>query len=60
MSAVGVVEMLVGIVILTGWTRIGANIASAWLLSIAFNLVLQPAGATVFTRSAARSAGAEA
>jgi hypothetical protein len=40
MQAVGVIEMAVGILILTRWTRIGAYIASVWLLTIAFNLVL--------------------
>ncbi len=40
MRSVGIVEMGVGILILTRWTRIGAYLASAWLLSIAFNLLL--------------------
>src|SRR5205085_9075327 len=39
MLAVGVVEMLVGIMVLTNWTRIGAYVASLWLLLIAINLV---------------------
>ena len=39
MRAVGVVEMMVGIAILTRWTRIGAYVASAWLFSIAVNLI---------------------
>jgi uncharacterized membrane protein YphA (DoxX/SURF4 family) len=37
---VGVVEMLVGLLVLTRWTRIGAWIAAAWLVLIAGNLVL--------------------
>lgn len=40
MGIVGVIEIAVGVAILAGWTRIGAYIASAWLLAIAGNLVL--------------------
>ena len=39
MHLVGIIEMIVGLAILTRWTRIGAYIASAWLLMIAVNLV---------------------
>jgi hypothetical protein len=39
MHLVGVIEMIVGLAILTRWTRIGAYIASAWLLLIAVNLL---------------------
>jgi uncharacterized membrane protein YphA (DoxX/SURF4 family) len=39
MHLVGIVEMIVGLAILTRWTRIGAYVASAWLLLIAINLV---------------------
>jgi uncharacterized membrane protein YphA (DoxX/SURF4 family) len=39
MRAVGVVEMIVGIAILTRWTRLGAYVAAAWLVGIALNLV---------------------
>lgn len=39
MRAVGVIEMIVGLAILTRWTRLGAYIASAWLVGIALNLV---------------------
>jgi len=39
MRAVGVVEMIVGIAILTRWTRLGAFVAAAWLVCIALNLV---------------------
>ena len=38
MRAVGVVEMVVGIAILTRWTRIAAYLAAAWLVCIALNL----------------------
>ena len=39
MRAIGVVEMIVGVAILTRWTRLGAYVAAVWLVSIAFNLV---------------------
>jgi hypothetical protein len=40
MSLLGVVEIAVGVSILTAWPAIGAYIASAWLLLVAMNLVL--------------------
>lgn len=39
MYIVGVIEMIVGLAILTKWTRVGAYVASAWLVLIATNLV---------------------
>lgn len=39
MRGVGIVEMIVGIAILTRWTRLGAYVAAAWLVGIALNLV---------------------
>lgn len=40
MQVVGAIEMVVGIIILSGaWTRLGAYIVSAWLLLIAIALV---------------------
>lgn len=39
MGIVGVIEILVGAAILTGWTRLGAYVASVWLLGVAANLV---------------------
>jgi hypothetical protein len=39
MHIVGVIEMVVGLAILTKWTRMGAYVASAWLVAIAINLV---------------------
>ena len=38
MHVVGVVEMIVGLAILTRWTRLGAYVASVWLVCIALNL----------------------
>ena len=39
MGAVGVIEIAVGAAILAGWTRLGAYVASGWLLGVAANLV---------------------
>jgi hypothetical protein len=40
MGVVGIVELAVGLAILTGWTRLGAYVASAWLLGVAANLAI--------------------
>lgn len=40
MGIVGVVEVAVGIAVLTAWTRLGAYVASAWLILVALNLAL--------------------
>jgi hypothetical protein len=40
MGIVGVVEVVVGIAVLTAWTRLGAYVASAWLILVALNLAL--------------------
>jgi hypothetical protein len=40
MAIVGIVELAVGVAILTRWTRAGAYVASAWLVGVAANLVL--------------------
>lgn len=40
MRAVGVVEMVVGLAILTRWTRLGSYVAAAWLAAISINLVM--------------------
>lgn len=39
MYAVGIIEIAVGVMVLTRWTRLGAWIAAAWLVLIAGNLV---------------------
>ncbi len=39
MHLVGIVEMIVGLAVLTRWTRIGSYIAAAWLVAIAVNLL---------------------
>ena len=39
MELVGLIEMAVGLAILTRWTEIGAYVAMVWLVLIALNLV---------------------
>lgn len=39
MRTVGVIEMMVGLAILTRWTRLGSYVAAGWLVAIAANLV---------------------
>jgi hypothetical protein len=39
MHQIGPVEMLVGVLVLTRWTRLGAWIAAAWLVLISLNLL---------------------
>lgn len=39
MHLVGIIEVVVGIVVLTKWTRYGAYVACVWLLCIALNLL---------------------
>src|SRR5262245_48374156 len=39
MYVAGVVEMVVGLAILTRWTVIGSYVAAVWLVAIAINLV---------------------
>ena len=40
MGIVGVIEMIVGLAILTRWTRLGSYVAMLWLVLIALSLVL--------------------
>ena len=40
MGIVGIVELAVGIAVLTAWTRLGAYVASVWLILVALNLIL--------------------
>ena len=39
MRLVGVIEMIAGLIVLAGLTRIGGYIVMAWLIAIAINLV---------------------
>lgn len=38
-KCVGVIEILVGLAILTRWTKVGGYLASLWLVAIATNLI---------------------
>jgi uncharacterized membrane protein YphA (DoxX/SURF4 family) len=40
MRAVGIIEMVAGLVVLAGFARIGGYIVMAWLIAIAINLVI--------------------
>lgn len=50
MRGVGIVEMIVGLAILTRWTRLGAYVAGAWLTGIALSLVAKGAFLDVAVR----------
>lgn len=50
MKGAGVVEMIVGIAILTRFTRLGAYVAAAWLVAIALNLLTMGAFLDVAVR----------
>ena len=39
MHIVGVIEMIVGLAILTKWTRLGSYVAAVWLVAIALELL---------------------
>jgi len=39
MHVAGVIEMIVGLAVLTRWTRAGSYVVCAWLVAIAINLV---------------------
>ena len=58
MRVVGVVEMLVGVLILTNWTRVGGYVASGWLLLIALTLLLTGSHFDVAVRDVAMAVGA--
>jgi len=38
--AVGVIEVAVGLLVLTRWPKLGSYVAAAWLAAIAINLIL--------------------
>ncbi|WP_052571408.1 DoxX family membrane protein [Geothrix fermentans] len=50
MRAIGLVEMAVGLAILTRWTRLGAYVAGLWLVGIALNLLTMGAYLDVAVR----------
>jgi uncharacterized membrane protein YphA (DoxX/SURF4 family) len=58
LGVIGIVEMLVGLAILTTWTRLGAYIAMVWLVGISLNLVLTGRFLDVAVRDLAMAIGA--
>jgi uncharacterized membrane protein YphA (DoxX/SURF4 family) len=58
MRIAGIVEIVVGIMILTKWTRIGAYVATGWLTAIALNLLLSGHYLDVAVRDLAMAVGA--
>lgn len=50
MRTIGLVEMAVGLAILTRWTRLGAYVAGLWLVGIALNLLTMGAYLDVAVR----------
>lgn len=43
MRGVGVIEMIVGLAVLTRWTRLGAYVVAIWLTGIALSLIMMGA-----------------
>lgn len=58
MRAVGVVEILAGVLVLSPWSRLGAYVVSAWLVGIAANLASTGRFFDVAVRDLVMSAGA--
>jgi uncharacterized membrane protein YphA (DoxX/SURF4 family) len=58
MRGVGLIEMAVGVALLTAWTRWAAYVACAWLLAIAVNLVTTGAYFDVAVRDVVMAIGA--
>lgn len=58
LGIVGVIEMLVGIAVLTAWTRLGSYVAMVWLLGISLNLVLTGRFFDIAARDVAMAIGA--
>lgn len=58
MHIAGVIEIAVGVLVLTRFTRVGAYIVSAWLVLIALNLVMLGSFYDVAVRDLAMAAGA--
>jgi uncharacterized membrane protein YphA (DoxX/SURF4 family) len=58
MRSVGIVEIAVGLMILTKWTRIGAYVAAAWLTLIAVNLLMSGRFFDIAARDLALAVGA--
>lgn len=60
MNVVGVIEIAVGLAILTRWTKLAAFVAAAWLTLIALNIASTGAAFDVAVRDLVMAAGAYA
>lgn len=60
MEVVGVIEIAVGVAVLTRWTKLASFVASAWLTLIALNLASTGAYFDVAVRDLVMAAGAYA
>ncbi len=58
MRTVGLVEMVVGLIVLSRYTRLGAYVAMAWLVAVAINLVTVGAFFDVAARDLGMAVGA--
>jgi len=58
MHAVGVVEIIAGVIVLSRFTRFGAYLVMAWLIGIALNLVSQGTFFDIAVRDVEMSLGA--
>ena len=58
MYAVGIIEMIVGLAILTRWTLPGSYVATAWLIAIAVNLIATGRYFDIAVRDLALAVGA--
>ncbi|MGH9869062.1 MAG: hypothetical protein ACREAA_12970 [Candidatus Polarisedimenticolia bacterium] len=58
MHVVGVIEMMVGLAILTSWTRIGSYVAGIWLVAIAVSLAASGSFLDVAVRDLEMAIGA--
>lgn len=58
MQAVGVIEIVAGLIVLSKYTRIGAYIVSLWLVGIALNLLTTGQYLDVAVRDLVMAAGA--
>lgn len=58
MHIVGIIEMIVGLAILTRWTRIGGYVAMVWLVAIAANLITTGTNFDIAVRDVEMALGA--
>ena len=58
LGMVGVIEMLVGVAVLTKWTRVGSYVAMVWLVAISVNLISTGRFLDVAVRDVAMAIGA--